>query len=147
MTFEDIKLDSEELGITLKTARGRGGTVSDIVYRRIKGNNVGGAAIQLNTGYAGQPGHHPRPSTPNKTGTPILKNLLFEDCDFVTGDLGFAATMSGLQEAPVENLCAATARPPHPRWLCAVAVLWVPSRLRGLAAYSSVSSIRSLSWL
>ena len=84
---------------------------------------------------AAQAPAHPRPTTPNKTGTPILKNLLFEDCDFVTGDLGFAAAMSGLQEAPVKNLCAATARPPHPRWLCAVAVLVgavSPARPRGV---------------
>ena len=101
VTFEDIKLDSEELGITLKTARGRGGTVSDIVYRRIQGKNVGGAAIQLNTGYAAGP---KLPDPTNATGTPIFKNILFEDCDFVTGELGFAATMSGLKEAPVENL-------------------------------------------
>lgn len=47
VTFEDITLDSEELGITLKTARGRGGEVSGITYRRIKGNGVGGAAIQV----------------------------------------------------------------------------------------------------
>ena len=47
-------------------------------------------------------------------GVESICSQLFEDCDFVTGDLGFAATMSGLQEAPVENLCAATARPPHP---------------------------------
>ena len=44
-------LGSEELGITLKTARGRGGEVSKISYRRIRGKNIGGAAIQLNTGY------------------------------------------------------------------------------------------------
>ena len=63
-------------------------------------------------------------------------DLLFEDCDFVTGDLGFAATMSGLQEAPVENLCAATARPPHPRCLCAVAVLWLCCGCRPACAAS-----------
>eukprot|EP01043_Picozoa_sp_COSAG02_P066644 COSAG02_NODE_10440_length_1940_cov_2.735470_1_plen_324_part_10 len=33
VTFEDIILGSEELGITLKTARGRGGEVSGITYR------------------------------------------------------------------------------------------------------------------
>ena len=54
-----------ELGITLKTARGRGGEVSGIVYRRIKGNNVGGAAIQLNTGYGANTPHLP---PTNKTG-------------------------------------------------------------------------------
>lgn len=37
-------------------------------------------------------------------GTPIFKDLLFEDCDFITSDLGFAATFSGLKEAPVQNL-------------------------------------------
>lgn len=104
VTFEDITLGAEELGVTLKTARGRGGVVSDIVYRRIKGRNVGGAAIQLNTGYHSQPGHHSPPNATNKTGTPILKNILFEDCDFITGDLGYAATMSGLKEAPVLNV-------------------------------------------
>ena len=36
VTFEDILLGSEELGITLKTARGRGGEVRGIVYRRIR---------------------------------------------------------------------------------------------------------------
>jgi hypothetical protein len=27
-----------------------------------------------------------------------------QDCDFVVGDLGYAATLSGLKEAPVENI-------------------------------------------
>ncbi len=68
---------------------------------RGRGNNIGGAAIQLNTGYGANTPHLP---PTNRTGTPIFRNLLFEDCDFILGDLGYATTFSGLKEAPATNI-------------------------------------------
>ena len=84
-----------------ETSKGRGGFVRGIVYRRIHGVNVGGAAIQINTGYSDGP---ILPNATNTSGTPILENLLFEDCTFVVGDLGYAANLMGLAERPVANV-------------------------------------------
>ena len=66
-----------------------------------RGKNVGGSAIYLNTGYGANTPHLP---PTNRTGTPIFRDLLFEDCDFVLGDLGYASAFSGLKEAPATNI-------------------------------------------
>lgn len=65
-------------GVRMKSQRGRGGVVEDVVYRRIDMKEIGGQCIQITLNY------HPEPPT-NKTATPVFKNILLEDirCDKV----------------------------------------------------------------
>lgn len=52
VTFEDITMEKTGTGIRMKSERGRGGIVEDIVYRRILMKEIEGQCVQVTLNYA-----------------------------------------------------------------------------------------------
>merc|ERR1712151_1310442 len=103
VTFEDFTLHGGEIGPTMKSAMGRGGSVRGVTWRNISGSDVGGVLkarlnmLQINLLYEGT-----RPPQ-NQSEIPDISDLLFEDVRFAKGP-GFAASLQGLPERPVRNV-------------------------------------------
>ena len=77
VTFENISMAKTGTGIRMKTERGRGGVVSGVTYRNIDMHEIQGQCVQITLNY-----HNGLPRT-NKTGTPVMKDILLENvqCD------------------------------------------------------------------
>jgi polygalacturonase len=93
--FEDIDCDSTDNGIRIKTMRGRGGVVEDVLAQNIRMKNVGNAFILTMRYQSSQP-------EPLSERTPLLhdihlKNIFARDCKT-------AGIIEGLEEQPIENI-------------------------------------------
>lgn len=66
VTFEDITMENTGTGVRLKSERGRGNIVEDIIYRRIHMKEIAGQCVQVTLNYA----RGLKPT--NKTATPIF---------------------------------------------------------------------------
>ena len=70
VTFEDITMDNTGTGVRLKSERGRGNIVADVIYRRIHMKEIAGQCVQVTLNY----GKGLKPT--NKTATPIFVRRL-----------------------------------------------------------------------
>ena len=101
VTYEDILLNGTYIGIRMKSQRGRGGVVSDILYRNIKMLNIATDCIRLNLNY------HPDLNRTNASATPIFRDIRLENIDCVsTNPLahGSSYLIEGLPESHIQNL-------------------------------------------
>ena len=99
VTFENIDMTGTSSGPRIKSQRGRGGVVDGITYRNVTARNLG-EMVQLTLNY------HKGLSPTNKTATPVLRNVLIEDCKFTASksDLPNAGVMDGLPESHIQNV-------------------------------------------
>eukprot|EP01050_Picozoa_sp_SAG11_P058115 SAG11_NODE_36955_length_259_cov_0.643750_1_plen_59_part_01 len=51
VTFEDIAMENTGTGVRMKTERGRGGSVHDVIYRRIHMKKIEGQCVQVTMNY------------------------------------------------------------------------------------------------
>lgn len=84
-----------DVGIRLKSTRGRGGVVEAITFENIRMTDVRREAIEITTAYSAWMG-----TTEGKA--PVFRNLAFRGID-VEG-ARWAARLTGLPEAPLEDL-------------------------------------------
>jgi len=90
--FLDCDGDGTDNGIRLKSTRGRGGVVEDVVASHIRLKNVG-TAIVLSLHYT------PTPPEPFSARTPVFRDI---HLDHITADnVARGATIEGLEESPV----------------------------------------------
>jgi polygalacturonase len=93
--FLDCDGDGTDAGIRIKSTRGRGGVVEDIVASRITLRNVR-TAIILSMHYTVSP------AEPFSERTPVFRNI---HLDHITGtNLNTCATIVGLEEHPIEDV-------------------------------------------
>lgn len=95
VTFDNITMLDTSNGPRIKSQRGRGGVVADIVYKNIKAGHVAdmiSVTLEYHTGI---------PPT-NKTATPVFRNFLFENITFSGSDNG--GVFLGLPESPIVNV-------------------------------------------
>ena len=99
VTFENIDMTGTSNGPRIKSQRGRGGVVDGITYRNVTARNLG-EMVQVTLNY------HKGLSPTNKTATPVLRNVLVEDCRFTAGksDTPNAGVMDGLPESHIQNV-------------------------------------------
>jgi polygalacturonase len=90
-----------DLGLRFKTARGRGGVVENIHIQGIRMTDIVGSAIDFNFFYFSE-GQAAVPVPPVTEGTPIFRNILFED--IVSRGSRAAFTLRGLPEMPLQNI-------------------------------------------
>lgn len=90
-----------ELGLRFKTARGRGGVVENIHMHGIRMSGIVGSAIDFNFFYFSE-GQVAAPVPPVDEGTPIFRNILFED--IVSRGSKGAFTLRGLPEMPLRDI-------------------------------------------
>lgn len=93
---EDITLDGTLLGLYIKSNPGRGGSVEDIYYRRIRMHDIQGEAIRVQSDYAAWG------AATGQTHYPLFRNIHFTDitCD----GAGTAALVQGMAEKALEDL-------------------------------------------
>jgi polygalacturonase len=89
------------LGLRFKTARGRGGLVENIHIRGIQMTGIEGSAIDFNFFYASN-GKPAEPVATPDAGTPVFRNILFED--IVSRGSKAAFTLRGLPEMPLQDI-------------------------------------------
>ena len=90
-----------ELGLRFKTARGRGGLVENIHLRGIRMTGIEGSAIDFNFFYFSE-SEAAAPVPPVGEGTPVFRNILFED--IVSRGSKAAFTLRGLPEMPLRDI-------------------------------------------
>eukprot|EP00944_MAST-04C_sp_MAST-4C-sp1_P007907 g7907.t1 len=95
VSFENIRMKSTDRGPRIKSCRGRGGTVQNIVYRNITGDDVG-TSISIDLDYS----KSAKPT--NKSATPTVQNILLENLMFSHGSN--YGEFRGLQESPLVNI-------------------------------------------
>lgn len=87
--------DGTDLGIRLKSTRGRGGVVEKLWFERIEMRNITGDAIQMTTAYSAWMG--------TKEGkAPTFRELSFRDIHVESAKQGI--NIEGLPEAPVQGV-------------------------------------------
>jgi polygalacturonase len=96
VTFENIQMKNTDRGPRIKSCRGRGGTVQDIVYRNITGQDVQ-TAVSIDLDYV----KSAKPT--NKSATPTVQNILLENVLFSQGTTNYGE-FKGLQESPLINI-------------------------------------------
>lgn len=107
VTVEDCEMIGTDRGLRLKTRRGRGGRISNIVMRRVLLDGVE-TAFSANAHYhCDADGHDERVQSrapaPVDTGTPFIDGITIEDVEI--RDLAHAAgAFLGLPEAPIRNI-------------------------------------------
>lgn len=89
------------LGLRFKTARGRGGLVENIHIHDIRMTGIEGSAIDFNFFYFSE-GRAAEPVPPVSEGTPIFRNILFEN--IVSHGSRAAFTLRGLPEMPLRDI-------------------------------------------
>jgi polygalacturonase len=78
---ENLTADGTDAGVRIKTRRGRGGTVENIVYRNMTLKNIAKQAITIDMFY--DVGGNPDVDQSSPEGLPVIRNVLVENlkCD------------------------------------------------------------------
>jgi polygalacturonase len=97
---DDI-FDGTEIGIRMKTLRGRGGTIENLTFDNIIMKNIEGDAFNINSNYTSNGVPLPYTGIIDET-TPSIKNITIENitCDGAKE----ASFFQGLEESPVDGL-------------------------------------------
>ena len=93
---QDCAFDGTELGIRLKSMRGRGGVVEDVSFDRIGLDHISGPAIQITTFYQATT------IPPKSKVPPVFRNITIRNISGSGNHLGIE--MKGLPDAPLENI-------------------------------------------
>ncbi len=93
--FENIRMKGTDLGIRIKSQRGRGGTVENIVYKDIVLEDVA-IAVQVTLNYT------PNLPVTNVTATPVFKDIFLHNVKAVNSRNAF--DIEGLPESLIHNL-------------------------------------------
>lgn len=91
----DCAIDGTEMGIRLKSMRGRGGVVENILFRDCQVTNIIGQAIQVNMFYGATT------IDPTSAVPPLFRNITMEN---ITGSGGVGIQLKGLPESRLENI-------------------------------------------
>ena len=94
ITFTDITMSGTQRGPRMKSMRGRGGVVEDIVFRNMFAANVQ-QMVSLTLNY------HTEPPT-NASATPVFRNILLQNVTF-TGT-GSGGEFDGLDDSIITNV-------------------------------------------
>lgn len=97
VTFEDITAHGTELGIRLKSQRGRGGAVRGITYRRVALSSIVQQCVQITLNYS----NSYLPAT-NATATPVFEDLLLDNVSCTSASNSYL--LQGLPESPIRGL-------------------------------------------
>ena len=97
---ENLTADGTDAGVRIKTRRGRGGTVENIVYRNMTLKNIEKQAITIDMFY--DVGNNPGVDQTGKDGIPVIRNVLVENltCDGAAQ----AIVIRGLEDSLIENV-------------------------------------------
>lgn len=96
VTFANIVANGTGTGIRIKSERGRGGSVRNILYANITLIDIQGEAVQITLNYASN-----LPPT-NATGTPVLDGVLIRNVTAINPKQGWF--LDGLPESPLQGL-------------------------------------------
>jgi polygalacturonase len=97
---ENLTADGTDAGVRIKTRRGRGGVVENIVYRNMKLTNIAKQAITIDMFY--DVGGNPDVDQSTPEGLPIIRNVLVENvkCDRAAT----AIVVRGLDDSPMNGI-------------------------------------------
>ena len=97
---ENLVADGTDAGVRIKTRRGRGGTVENIVYRNMTLKNIEKQAITIDMFY--DVGNNPGVDQTGKDGIPVIRNVLVENltCDGAAQGI----VIRGLEDSLIENV-------------------------------------------
>jgi polygalacturonase len=97
---ENLTADGTDAGVRIKTRRGRGGVVENIVYRNMRLTNIARQAITIDMFY--DVGGNPNVDQSGADGVPVIRNVLVEDlkCD----SAATAIVVRGLPESPMTGI-------------------------------------------
>lgn len=98
--FEDITMDRTNVGIRLKSQRGRGGVVQNVTYRNIHMKSIDEECVQVTLNYHGN-GHSTETQT-NWTATPAFNDIAFENVLCEHGKASYF--LDGLPERAIKRL-------------------------------------------
>jgi polygalacturonase/pectin methylesterase-like acyl-CoA thioesterase len=102
MIVENCTFDGTDAGIRLKSSRGRGGLVEDLIYRNLTMKNVKNS-ILITSYYPKIPLQIEQDSAqPVSDGTPAWRNIRIENVTSVGGHI--TGQIVGLPEMPIENI-------------------------------------------
>lgn len=91
----DCEIDGTEMGIRLKSMRGRGGVVENIDIRDCRVENILGQVIQVNMFYGATT------IDPTSAVPPLFRNIVMEN---ITGSGGTGIQLKGLPESPLADI-------------------------------------------
>ena len=102
ITVRHFEVDDTELGLSIKTERGRGGIVEDCSFENVTIRGTGCAALQLNMQY------HIGIPVGNATTTPIMRNISFIDIDAtgVVSHPGFCVPLGATADTVAQSFAA-----------------------------------------
>jgi polygalacturonase len=103
---EDCLFRGTDRGIRIKTRRGRGGQIHDLVFKNLSmENNLCPLSINMyyRCGANIEDGFFSREALPISPGTPLIKNISVSDIT-ATGCRASAGFIAGLPESPVERI-------------------------------------------
>lgn len=99
VTVRHFTVAGTELGLSIKTERGRGGTIEDCSFENVTIRGTGCAALQLNMQY------HLGIPVGNATTTPVMRNIRFTDIDAtgVVSHPGFCVPLGVIADTEAET--------------------------------------------
>jgi polygalacturonase len=97
---ENLTADGTDAGVRIKTRRGRGGVVENVVYKNLVLKDIRRQAITIDLTY--DVGNNPAVDQSGKDGIPTVRNVVVENltCD----GAATAIVVRGLPDSPVENV-------------------------------------------
>lgn len=101
INIKDDIFDSTNIGVRLKTLRGRGGVIQDVVFDNIMMKNISSDAFNINSNYSSNGVPLPYTGVVDET-TPTIKNLTFKNITAIGAKE--ASFFQGLQEMPVDGV-------------------------------------------
>ena len=101
VSFEDITMDRTNVGIRLKSQRGRGGVVQNVTYRNIHMKSIDEECVQVTLNYD-QNGPPSTTTQTNETATPAFRDIAFENVLCERG--GSSYFLAGLPEQAIRHL-------------------------------------------
>src|SRR5687767_465433 len=97
---ENLTADGTDAGVRIKTRRGRGGTIENVVYRNMTLKNIRKQAITVDMFY--DVGNNPGVDQTGRDGIPAIRNVLVENltCDGAAQ----AIVLRGLPDSPITGV-------------------------------------------
>ena len=94
VTFRDSTLNGTDWAVRIKSARGRGGGVEDVLYENLTGTAQGGVQLTLN--------YEKNVPKTNSTATPTIRGITVRNLDVSVEKLNLDC--EGLDESLVEGI-------------------------------------------
>lgn len=96
VVIRDCSADGTNVGILVKTMRGRGGVIENVTAERITLKNVKRDGVMVSMRY------NPTQAEPVSERTPTVRNITFRDIKGTSNER--AGRIQGLEECPVDNV-------------------------------------------